>query len=243
MSFQWYIYRENMKYFTFEEVWPHLVRELTRLHRELVNALENAKAMERSHPELERDAVMFASWVRAYLVNSLRVRIDDSSFALERGFNLSITLKSQVASTRVYKASHGGPPQPKSPGQKTFFNQGNLQTSFQDNGQLNVHAQNFVVSWVTDNSRSLSDLILAYPRTTERSAGGNSPQEWEWIESIFDRTKPNLTVLDSAEDSVSLDIPDMKPVASVRVSWPAADIPGVQIAELPRADDEEMGAI
>ncbi|MBS1706754.1 MAG: hypothetical protein JST40_12855 [Armatimonadetes bacterium] len=233
-----------MKNFDFEDIWPHLEPELRRLHVELQNALANAKELERTHPELASDPITFAGWVRAYLVKAMGIRIDDDPFALERGFNLSITIKSRAVSLRVNKAPVGKMPTPYSPGQLNFYNQDLGQYSFELDGTIpsREFAPNFVVKWSLDDSRNLCELELGYPKPTERSVlEKNVPQDWYWIEPAFDRTKPSWAHPDLFKEDEPVDLPGLTPAAECDIDAPSEDLPNVKEPKQDDTGEDETG--
>lgn len=199
-----------MKCYRYSDVESHLAPELRRLHRELLNALAYAKDMERQHPELASDGIIFSGWVRAYLVNALGVRIEEDEFALQRGFNLSITLKSMRVFVRVLKAQPEKMPQPSSAGQLTFYNQDLGQFSFEHDGSVQERefAPNFVLKWSLDENRNLCELKLGYPKPTERNSNEKKiAQEWYWTESVLETTGPRWAVASAEDQQTIMDLP------------------------------------
>lgn len=206
--------------FPFDHIWPLVEPTVRRAHGSLLDAISNATRMEDQHPELVRDGIMWAGHVRGYLARDLDVFIDGDAFALERGFNISLTFHSPSSSLRILKADPGKLPQPgNSQGRLNYFNQNLGQFVFfdaeaPDREDEPEFAPNFILKWSVDDQRSLCELDLAYPKPTVRElfvAGAQEPmpQDWYWCESVFDLSKPIYAVRPT--------VYELKDVADVRL--------------------------
>lgn len=178
----------------FSEVFETMEETLKVLHRELIDGIDNANRMDEEHSELQRNSIMWAIHVRAYLARSVAIEINESEFSLEAGFNMSLTVHGKSIALRVLKAQAGELPQVgKSPGRRAFFNQVPLQfvlptfeTVETATGEAEI-AQNFVLVWSAEAGRLVSlQLACPEPNISEEL----SEQKWFWVESIYDLTKP-----------------------------------------------------
>jgi hypothetical protein len=191
-----------MRELSFEEVWEQLEGPSRQVHEALLDAISNADRLEVLHPELCRDGVLWSMNVRAYLATVLPVVVNPDDFTLERGFNISLTLRGRTVSVRIRKADPGQMPQPgDSPGSRMFFNQDSGQGILpgtepgdpeSKSRSTSDHAPHFVYKWSVNESRQLCELDLGYPKPTFREIGEADPQEWYWVKPIFDMTRPSF---------------------------------------------------
>lgn len=67
---------------------------------------------------------------------------------------------------------------------------------------------NFIFKWAVDQDRQLTDFMLGYPKPTVRGLGRTDvPQEWFWVQDIFELTKPSFD--HGARQDEVLDVPDV----------------------------------
>lgn len=206
-----------MREFSFEEVWALLEEPSKRVHEALLDAISNADRMEALHTELCRDGNMWSQHVRAYLANVLPVVLDPQNFVLDRRYNISLTVIGPEVAARIRKAAPGQMPQPGSgPRSLDFFNQATGQWTLpgteKDESEAKAEperAPHFIWKWAVDENGQLCELDLGYPKPTVREFGQpDVPQEWFWVQPIFDMTRPAFFGGPSLFQE--LDVPDVE---------------------------------
>jgi hypothetical protein len=219
-----------MQEFRFDQLWPVLRSTVEAVHACLLDAIDGATRLDTEHPEFARDGIRWAQNVRAYLAANLSVEIPDDEVALERGFNLSLTLLGRNTALRILKAQPGKLPQVgNSPGRRDYFAQNPVQPSlpFMLGAERNSppeFAPNLLLVWGVDEYRQLSCLSLAYPKPTPDDQLSTGGQEWYWVEPVFEHSKPNVNLTGSIFDQPE-------------------DLPNVELddSEIDQDDDQETG--
>lgn len=209
------IYTRNMKEFTFQQVWPLLERPVRKVYQALEDGIEKANVNDED-TTYQPCPIRWASNVRSRVAKLLSVEVLGDDFEFNLGFNLSLSIHSELTSLRVLKAALGDLPNAKgSPGRRAYFDQLRslqLNLPFEDDeaeaAQVEPEfAPNFVLVWFVNSLNKLCSLVLAYPKPLgELLPDGTEPkQEWFWCEQVL-----NLVAADSSTPDIFHDVPGVE---------------------------------